>query len=120
MRCAPTLRLCARLTHGLQTRNPAMMGATTTPRLSVSNISWPIEYENEALSLLAELQVDGIEVAPTKVFGDLFKVASAEVRAYRHRLMCQGLCIPALQGILFGSKDACLFRSEGSRRRMAV
>jgi len=94
--------------------------AETARRPSVSNIAWPAENDSEALALVAELGFEGLELAPAKVFGDPFKIGSADLRAYRNRVTGYGLEISALQGILFGSQDAHLFKSDASRRIMSL
>jgi D-psicose/D-tagatose/L-ribulose 3-epimerase len=87
--------------------------------LSISNIAWPAEADAEALILLARLGFDGIELAPSKVFGDISAISLQTVRAYRRQVEDQGLAICALQAILFGVQGAHLFESTLSRQRMA-
>jgi sugar phosphate isomerase/epimerase len=87
--------------------------------VSVSNIAWPADADDGALSLIAELGFDGVELAPSKVLGDLTAVTPAAVRAYRRAVEGHGLKISALQAILFGVEGAHLFESAGSRQRMA-
>ncbi len=70
-------------------------------KLSVSNIAWLPEEEPEALTMLAEEGVDGLEVAPSLAFGR-FDVSSGRVEEYRRRVADHGLEVRALQSILFG------------------
>lgn len=88
-------------------------------RLSISNIAWPADVDDEALHFVADLGFDGVELAPGKVFGDLAAVSLDGVRAYRQSIEDRGLAVPALQGILFGVQGAHLFESATSRERMA-
>lgn len=87
-------------------------------RLSISNIAWPANQDDEALSLVAELGFDGIEVAPMKVFGDLHALSSEAIRSYRRKVEDYGLSISALQALLFGVPGAHLFESSEKRERM--
>ncbi|MFC1458341.1 sugar phosphate isomerase/epimerase family protein [Microvirga arabica] len=87
-------------------------------QLSVSNLAWPADKDDEALDLVAGLGFDGVELAPGKVFGNLNLVSLDDVRAYRRQVEDRGLMIPALQGILFGVQGAHLFESSASRERM--
>jgi sugar phosphate isomerase/epimerase len=88
-------------------------------RLSISNIAWPGEKDDEALDLISGLGFDGVELAPRKVFDCLETVSLDTVRTYRRRIEDRGLAISALQAILFGVKGAHLFESPASRLRMA-
>jgi sugar phosphate isomerase/epimerase len=89
-------------------------------RLSISNIAWPADKDDEALDLLKFLGFDGVELAPSKVFGDLHAVPLETVLAYRHKIEDKGLSVPALQAILFGVHGAHLFENPESRERMAT
>jgi D-psicose/D-tagatose/L-ribulose 3-epimerase len=88
-------------------------------RLSISNIAWPADAETEALALVASLGFNGVELAPSKVFGDVSAVSMETVRAYRRKVEDQGLAICALQALLFGVQGAHLFEGPWSRQRMA-
>lgn len=87
--------------------------------LSISNIAWPADADAEALVLVAKLGFNGIELAPSKVFGDISAISMETVRAYRRKVEDQGLAICALQAILFGVQGAHLFQRPLSRQRMA-
>jgi D-psicose/D-tagatose/L-ribulose 3-epimerase len=89
-------------------------------QLSVSNIAWPSDKDDEALDLVKTLGFDGVELAPGKVFGDLHTVSLDTVRAYRRKVEDKGLSVSALQAIFFGVQGAHLFESLESRNRMAT
>ena len=84
-------------------------------KAAVSNIAWPAEADEEALTLASRLGFSGIELAPAKVFGPLGEVSRTALTDYREALAARGLRIPALQAILFGVDDAHLFRSDAAR-----
>lgn len=88
--------------------------------LAISNLAWPAQEDDAALTLAAELGFDGIELAPAKVFGDLGTVGPDRIATYRRRLAGMGLAVPALQGLLFGVSGVHLFADVESRARMAA
>ncbi|MBD2750024.1 sugar phosphate isomerase/epimerase [Microvirga sp. BT688] len=89
-------------------------------QLSVSNIAWPSDQDDEALEVVRDLGFDGVELAPAKVFGDIHSVPLEIVRTYRRKIEDKGLLVSALQAILFGVQGAHLFESSETRERMAV
>lgn len=86
--------------------------------LSISNIAWPAEHDFEAIKFIAKLGFEGVELAPVKIFGDLYQITSAKLRAYREKVATEGLRIPALQGIFFGTEGVNLFGSGQTRSKM--
>lgn len=88
-------------------------------RLSVSNIAWPWDADDEALALVADCGYGGIEIAPVKVFGPLTAASPGDISAYREKIEQYGLKISAMQGILFGASDVHLFRTDAERENLA-
>lgn len=86
--------------------------------LAASNIAWPHQEFERALTLLPDLGLTGLEIAPYNVFGR-WDVDDDEVRSLRSRIERAGLTCPALQGILFNAPGAALFESAESRDLMA-
>jgi sugar phosphate isomerase/epimerase len=89
------------------------------PRLSISNLAWPDDADQEALDLITSLGFDGIEIAPRRVLGDLREVKAEQIGTYRGQLVNRGLAVSALQGVLFGASGVQLFVSETTRFAMA-
>lgn len=87
------------------------------PRLSVSNIGFPPGELEAAMSLLVELKVDALEVAPFGVFGR-WDPTDAEVDLFRMRLSDSGVHCPALQGIVYNAGAAHLFASQERREAL--
>jgi sugar phosphate isomerase/epimerase len=85
-------------------------------RLAVSNIAWTQEDDGAALDLLVELGLDGLEVAPTRLWPDPLAVPDDEVRAFRARCEARGIPVVALQALLFGRPELRLFEDESARR----
>lgn len=84
-------------------------------QLAVSNIAWPAECEPRAAATLAALGVEGVEIAPTKVWPQPLAASKGEVSRYRQFWEDQGLRIVALQSLLFGQGDLQLFQSASQR-----
>jgi D-psicose/D-tagatose/L-ribulose 3-epimerase len=84
--------------------------------VAVSSLAWRPEHDAEVARLLADQGVNGVELAPTKIWPDLRAASSASVAAYRDGWTSRGFQIIALQAILFGRNDLQLFESEEQRR----
>ena len=80
-------------------------------QLSISNIAWESCDEEAILKLLKAKGVQGIEIAPTKIWPNWQDITSENLRRYRDKLHSQGFQIPALQAILFGYSDYKIFGS---------
>lgn len=81
-------------------------------KLAVSNIAWDIHNDPNIFSLLRKNGVQGIEIAPTKVWPDWNGANSSSAKKYRKRLFNEGFEVPALQAILFGKPELQLFVPE--------
>lgn len=83
-------------------------------KIAISNIAWPASVEQEVFRLLRVLGIDGIEIAPTRVWPDWS--ASPETAAnYRNDLARSGFVCSSLQSIVFGMPELRLFGSEAER-----
>jgi D-psicose/D-tagatose/L-ribulose 3-epimerase len=71
-------------------------------RIGVSNLAW---NRDEDAELLAELDVDALEVAPTKLWDDPFAVPAETITAYR----AAAPPVAALQALLFGHPELRVF-----------
>jgi sugar phosphate isomerase/epimerase len=83
-----------------------------TMRLAMSNLAWPADQEAAAFVLLAQLGVQGVEVAPTRL-APWDALPERLLTDYRARLEAQGLVASSLQAILFGRTDLQLL-GEGA------
>jgi len=84
-------------------------------KLAVSNIAWDVHDDPEILSLLRELGVDGVEVAPTKIWPNWEGATADAAAGYRRFLASKGFEIPSFQAIVYGRPDLKLFESEARR-----
>jgi D-psicose/D-tagatose/L-ribulose 3-epimerase len=82
-------------------------------RFAFSNIAWTPHDDSAVLSLLRRHRIEGIEVAPTAVWGSWETMTVSQARTYRQWLREQGFEVPALQAVLYGRPEARLFESRG-------
>jgi len=82
-------------------------------RFAFSNIAWTPHDDAEVFSLLRRQGIEGIEVAPTAVWGSWEAMTVPKAKAYRQFLAEQGFEVPALQAILYGRPQARLFEEHG-------
>lgn len=84
-------------------------------KLAISNIAWPAGRDAEVADLLAEQQVTGVEIAPTKIRPDPLNATERELDAYRTFWSERGIEIVAAQALLFGKPELMLFESADVR-----
>jgi sugar phosphate isomerase/epimerase len=86
-------------------------------RLAVSNIAWPAgaDADAAAATILRDHGVEGVEIAPTKVWPRPLETSASDRAAYRQSWERRGLPIVALQALLFGRPDLTLFDGPAAR-----
>ncbi len=84
-------------------------------KLAVSNIAWTAADDEAAESMLRELGVQHLEIAPTRFWPDLTQVTEAEARALSEKLTAKGLPVCAFQALLFGKPELQLFGADQGR-----
>ncbi|NOQ16260.1 MAG: TIM barrel protein [Methyloprofundus sp.] len=78
-------------------------------KLAISNIAWEQHDDPVILSILTANGVTGIEVAPTKLWGDWNGASHKAATEYRNTMHAKGFELPAMQAILFGKPKLQLF-----------
>ncbi|WP_046216457.1 sugar phosphate isomerase/epimerase family protein [Paenibacillus wulumuqiensis] len=86
--------------------------------LSISNIAWAKEEEQEIIDTLKSFSVNGIEIAPTKVWDIPADYNMEEALLYKNGWLKHGIEPVAMQSLLFGQKDLVLFQDEKTRIRL--
>lgn len=87
-------------------------------KLSVSNIAWTAEQDNEMYAFLQKHGFAGIEIAPTRIFSEAPYDRLEEAARYAAGLMEQyGLSIPSIQSIWYGRQEN-LFTSSQERNAL--
>ena len=84
-------------------------------KLSVSNIAWNIEEEQEIFDILLSNGVTGIEVAPTKIWPEWKGADRKQALITKQNYQNQGFVIPALQAILFAKPEMKVFGESHSQ-----
>lgn len=86
-------------------------------RLAVSNIAWPAEADELVAAVLRGHGVEGVEIAPTKIWPQPLDASGLAVRTYRQSWEDRGLPIVSMQALLYGRPDLTIFDDPATRRR---
>jgi len=87
-------------------------------KLGISNIAWPASELDNALAIMANLNVGGLEIAPGLAFSgeaDPFDPSVSAASSFRNRVEARGIDLISMQSLLFGQKNAKLFGSLAER-----
>jgi sugar phosphate isomerase/epimerase len=85
-------------------------------KIAISNIAWQIEEEPAIANLLQQLNIKGVEIAPTKIWQNPLTATDAEIKNYREFWQGYGIEIVAMQALLFGRNDLTIFESKEKRQ----
>lgn len=80
--------------------------------VAVSNIAWPAESDDEVAPLLRAAGVTCIEVAPSRIFGDVGTARHHDAAARAKLWLDRGLPVASMQALLFGRPDLVLFTDQ--------
>jgi sugar phosphate isomerase/epimerase len=84
-------------------------------KLAISNLAWQPHEDVRVAELLQQLEVKGVEIAPTKIWQNPLGATEAEIDSYRCFWHSYNIEIVALQSLLFGRTDLTIFTSEIKR-----
>jgi D-psicose/D-tagatose/L-ribulose 3-epimerase len=84
-------------------------------KLAVSNIAWNQEEDAQITDLLRQLGVNGIEIAPTRIWPSWNGASAGTAASVAEEFKSAGFSIPALQAILFDKPDLRVFGSQESQ-----
>lgn len=84
-------------------------------KLAVSNIAWSKDEEPAIATLLKDLGVNYIELAPTKQWSDPTITPDDEIQAYKDWWASYGIDVVAFQSMLFNRPDLKIFESPENR-----
>lgn len=86
-------------------------------KLSISNIAWSAEHDEQMYRFLSETGYSGIEIAPTRIFSEDPYGKVPEARAFAKMLKgTHHLEVPSMQSIWFGKTE----RIFGSKEERAI
>lgn len=87
-------------------------------RFAVSNIALPAYEHGAELDALAAFGLEGVEVAPSRVWQNTWHgLRASDVAAYRARVEAAGLAVVGLHSLFFDQPDLGLFRDGAIRAR---
>ncbi|MBL6933137.1 MAG: sugar phosphate isomerase/epimerase [Rhodospirillales bacterium] len=87
-------------------------------KFATSNIALPAYDHTRELSQLREMGLEGIEIAPSRVWRDTWKgLTPAHVETYSNDIKKAGLQVVGLHSLFFDQPDLGLFHAEETRRK---
>lgn len=89
-------------------------------KLSISNIAWSKDHDEEVYRLIAKAGFAGVDVAPGRVWSDPHQPDSKDAGSFITKLSEYGLEVGAMQSLLFQRPELTMFDSEGSRSATLV
>jgi len=78
-------------------------------KFAVSNIAWPTEKRKEILPLLKQAGVSAVELAPTKIWPDIFKVTQKDTDIFLREIEKYELKVAGFHALLYGKDDLSIF-----------
>jgi sugar phosphate isomerase/epimerase len=86
---------------------------------AISNIALRPHTPADMFHQLAGLGLDGLEVAPSRVWADTWGgLSSADVEFYRRRVEAAGIEVIGLHSLLFDQRELALFEDDSTRRQL--
>lgn len=85
-------------------------------KIAISNIAWLLKEEASIAKVMQELDIKGVEIAPTKIWEVPLSVGDSEISSYRLFWKSQGIQIVAMQSLLFGRPDLTIFENAEKRK----
>lgn len=77
--------------------------------LGISNIAWNKTIDNKALALMQEQKVQYLEIAPTKLWSDIYATTSERAREYIQKCHFYNVIPYAFQSIFFNQNHLNIF-----------
>jgi sugar phosphate isomerase/epimerase len=87
-------------------------------KIAISNLAWDAGENDRVAEIMASRHIDGVEIAPTKIWPDLSLADDSSISACRDWWAVRGIRIVALQSLLFGRPDLNIFGTAEVRRSM--
>lgn len=84
-------------------------------KLSISNIAWDIKEEENIASLMQQMEIKGLEIAPSKIVSDISKINEIDIIRYKDYWLSKDIEIVAMQSLLFDHPEMTIFYDEMSR-----
>ena len=84
---------------------------------SISNIAWSSDYDEEMYCFLEQQGIEGIEIAPTRLFPDAPYERIADAKLFARKMKGYGLEVCSLQSIWYGRNER-IFGSQKERETL--
>lgn len=86
-------------------------------KIAISNIAWSKHNNKEVANLLEEMNIKGLELAPTKIWADPLQVSDEMVRDVLGFWYGRGINCIAMQSLLYGRQDLGVFSGSENRKK---
>lgn len=86
-------------------------------KLAISNIAWPFPQTPAVLPRLTELGISGIEIAPSRIWGDTWKISPSDSGRVKRQLSEHGLAVAGFHSLLFDQPELGLFKGQETAKR---
>lgn len=87
-------------------------------RIAISNLAWDRKHDAAVAALMQSCGVNGVEIAPTKIWVDPLAAPDGEIDDYRQFWKGFGIEIVSLQSLLYSRPDLKLFASTEERAEL--
>ena len=87
-------------------------------RLSISNIGWVSESDEQIYKIMKKLDFRGLEIAPTRIFPESPYDKLEDAKKWSESLKNEyGFCVPSMQSIWYGRQEK-IFHSPEDRETL--
>ena len=87
-------------------------------KLSISNIAWEVGEDEKVASLLQELSIDHIDLAPGKYIKDFHSDFSSDCLSVKTWWLERGIRFAGMQALLYGTSGLNIFGSVESQQQL--
>lgn len=88
-------------------------------KVSISNIAWNLNEQDEVLFLMGQKNIKGMEIAPTKFWANPLGCDSDTLVEFKREWDRKGIQLVAMQSLLFGQNSLSLFTTIEAKEKMA-
>jgi sugar phosphate isomerase/epimerase len=85
-------------------------------KIAISNIAWQVEEEELMAQIMQELNIKGVEIAPTKIWDSPLLAPDEQIQSYQNFWQSRGIQIVAMQALLYGRPDLTIFQDAQKRK----
>ena len=85
-------------------------------KIAVSNIAWQLAEEEAISSIMQTLEIEGVEVATTKLWHSPSVATKNDIEDYKHFWQSKNIEIVAMQALLFGRPALTIFETSQARQ----